>query len=308
MSPASSCPPVLVLAFNRPDTTRRVLDSLRPVAPRHVYFAVDGPREGRAGEDHAVRQVQDLAAQMDWGCDVRTLFRDRNLGCKVAVSEALSWFFGAQESGIVLEDDCVAHPSFFRFASELLDRYRDDPRVAAIAGNNFQRGSPRTGYSYYFSRYCHVWGWASWRRAWLLYDHRMTLWPEVRAGGWLFDLLGDRHAARYWRRIFDATHADANSSWAYRWTFACWIHGALSVLPSANLVSNIGFGDGATHTVSTRSPFAAMPTSAMPFPLVHPPFMVRDARADRLTEKYLFSGPRGIGRVVRKMRRMLGLA
>ncbi len=300
-----SCPPVLLLAFNRADTTQRVLSAVKAARPSRLFFAVDGPRPERPEDGVAVRRVRELISLVDWDCEVKTLFRDRNLGCKTAVSQAISWFFDAVDAGIVLEDDCLPDPSFFPFASELLERFKDDERISLVSGNNFQSGAARTAYSYYFSRYNHIWGWGSWRRAWRLYDHRMTSWPEVRDGGWLLDLLGDRRAVAYWTKIFDATHADANTSWAYRWTFACWINSTLSVLPRVNLVSNIGFGEQATHTNLHQSPLARLPTFGMQLPLAHPPFVLRDAAADERTERNLFSGPRAVGRIGRKLARLL---
>ncbi|HWQ37914.1 MAG TPA: glycosyltransferase family 2 protein, partial [Burkholderiales bacterium] len=246
--------------------------------------------------------VRRLVEKIDWPCRVDTLFREANLGCKKAVSEAITWFFDQVQAGVILEDDCVPHPSFFPFAAELLDRYRDDERICMISGDNFLFGQRRTPYSYYFSRYTHIWGWASWRRAWALYDHGMTLWPELREGGWLMDILGEAAAARYWSAIFDATHADLNSSWAYRWTFAAWASSSLTVIPAVNLVSNIGFGEAATHTVNRSNRFAALPVSEMVFPLSHPPYVIRNDRADRFTQKRMFTTAwwrRAAGRILR---------
>lgn len=302
---AHDCPPVLVLAFNRPDTTRAVIESLRAVRPQALYIAVDGPRADRAGERERVLEVQRLADSVNWDCDVRTLFRSENLGCKIAVSEAISWFFDQEEAGIVLEDDCVAHATFFPFAAELLDRYRDDSRVCMISGDNFQLGRRRSPDSYYFSRFTHIWGWASWRRAWRLYDHRMSEWPAQRENGWLERLLDDKVAVSYWSRIFDATWADRNSSWAYRWTYSAWVNNALTVLPDRNLVSNIGFGDAATHTFNRRNRFAALPVHEMHFPLRHPPQVTGNAQADQFTQRTMFTVAlwrRAAGKILRLLR------
>jgi hypothetical protein len=160
-----------------------------------------------------------------------------------------------------------------------------------ISGDNFQQGRRRTDYSYYFSRYAHIWGWATWRRAWQQYDHGMTCWPELRAGGWLMDILGERNAADYWTRVFDDTHGERNTSWAYRWIFAAWRQSSLTVVPQFNLVSNIGFGEQATHTVTHDSSIAALGLEEMRFPLRHPPYVIRDAQADAWSQRNLFSTP-----------------
>ncbi|MEM7601910.1 MAG: glycosyltransferase family 2 protein, partial [Verrucomicrobiota bacterium] len=158
--------PVLFLLFNRPDLAGRVFEEIRKAAPPRLYFNVDGPRPDREGESDLVQQCRRLAEKVDWECDVFTQFHERNLGCGKSVSSGIFWFFESEESGIILEDDCLPAPSFFPFVTELLDRYRDDERVMHIGGSNHQRGAKRTDADYYFSRYEHVWGWGSWSRAW----------------------------------------------------------------------------------------------------------------------------------------------
>jgi glycosyl transferase family 2 len=300
-----TCPPVLLLAFNRPDTTARVLQSVQAAQPGRLYLAVDGPRDDRPEDAQRVRQVQELAANLPWSSEVRTLFRDRNLGCKLAVSQAITWFFSEVDAGIILEDDCVAHPSFFPYAAELLERYRDDERIMMISGDNFQHGRRRAGYSYYFSRYTHIWGWATWRRAWQRYDHRMAAWPELRDGGWLMDVLGEREAAEYWARVFEETFSERNNSWAYRWMFAAWSHSGLTVLPSVNLVSNIGFGEQATHTLRHDASKANLGLGEMVFPLRHPPYLIRDAQADAYSQRHLFPAPGVLRRAAGRAGRLL---
>lgn len=266
---------------------------------------MDGPRPEKAEDAHRVAKVRELASTVHWQSDVRTLFRPRNLGCKTAVSQAISWFFEHVEEGVVIEDDCVPHPSFFGFAGELLQRYRQDERIMAISANNFQQGRPRSQYSYYFSRYVHIWGWASWRRAWRLYDHSMAQWPELRDRRWLMDLLGDRNAANYWTQRFDETHGERNMSWGYRWIFTAWRNGGLSINPCVNLVSNIGFGDSGTHTVQHDHPLAALPVQQIDVPLRHPPSVIRDAEADLYTQRHVFSAPSRWRSVARRVRNLL---
>jgi hypothetical protein len=282
-------PATLILAFNRPDKTRAVFDSVRAAKPRRLFVAVDGPRQGRAEDASNVLRVQSLANEVDWDCEVATLFRSANLGCKAAVSSAINWFFEHVDEGVILEDDCVPHPSFFRYAQELLQRYGHDQRIMTISGDNFQRGRRRGPYSYYFSRYSHIWGWATWRRAWRSYDHAMSAWPQVRDGGWLRDLFpGNPVAARYWARIFEETYRGKNDSWAYRWTFCCLANSGLTILPAVNLVSNIGFDVQATHTTAGANRLGGLPAEEMEFPLRHPPFVIRDTVADEFTQSSVF--------------------
>ena len=157
-----------------------------------------------------------------------------------------------------------------------------------ISGDNFQFGRRRTGYSYYFSRYVHIWGWASWRRAWNNYDVSMKLWPLIRDGDWLMDILDDRNAVNYWTHCFEDTYAGKIDTWDYQWVFACWIQNGLAILPNVNLVSNIGFDKSGTHTKG-ETIFSRLPSKKVIFPLVHPKYLIRDCESDKYTEQTWFS-------------------
>ena len=279
---------VLFLVFNRPDTTAQVFEAIRRAKPQRLYVAADGPREGRAGEAARVAKVREIATAVDWPCKVKTLFRENNLGCKYAVSGAITWFFEQEEQGIILEDDCLPHPDFFTFCETLLDRYANDERVSVITGDNFQNGKQRGDGSYYFSRYNHVWGWASWRRAWQFYDGDLSFWPDwKRSEAWISEF-PDRVERRYWDKIFDRMFAQQIDTWDYPWTASVWCHGGLTATPNVNLVSNIGFGPDSTHTASSDSPLAGMVTSAIG-ELTHPAAIDRDQAADR----YVFDNTLG---------------
>jgi hypothetical protein len=295
--------PVLFLIFNRPDTTQIVFNEIRKAQPAQLFIAADGPRKDRPDDIENCRKAREIIRQVDWDCNVSTLFRDENLGCKRGVSSAIDWFFSNVEEGIILEDDCVPDQSFFQFCQELLEWYRDDERVMVISGDNFQFGRRRTEDSYYFSRYVHIWGWASWRRAWNNYDVSMKLWPLIRDGDWLMDILDDRNAVNYWTQCFEDTYTGKIDTWDYEWVFACWIQNGLTVLPNINLVSNIGFDKGGTHTSDTKSPFANLPTIPMQFRLKHPPFIIRDSMADHFTQKSHFERPAPL---ISRMRYALG--
>jgi hypothetical protein len=280
---------ILLLVFNRPDTTLRVFDVVRQAKPVRLYIAADGPRPGQEGEKERCEQVRQIAKGVDWPCDVRTLFRDENLGCRRAVSSAIDWFFEQEEAGIILEDDCVPEQGFFRYAEELLERYKEDERVMVIAALHFHGEAHKPSHSYFFSRYGHCWGWASWRRAWQHYDHNMALWPKLRDTDWLLGIgNGSPIFRRYWTAIFDSAYADKVDSWAYRWLFSCWAQNGLAILPSKNLVTNVGFGEAATHTVKGGGPLENLPLERLHFPLNHPSDMVRDVAADNWTDHHVF--------------------
>jgi hypothetical protein len=234
--------PVAFIIFKRPDTTARVFEAIRQAKPPKLLVIADGPRPDRLGEDQECAATRAIIDQVDWDCEVLKNYADVNLGCLHRVSSGLNWVFDMVEEAIILEDDCLPHPTFFRFAEELLDRYRDDQRMLSISGQNVQFGRKRTDYSYYFSVYNHCWSWASWRRAWQHYDLDMKLWPEVRDGNFLVDVLGDSHAAKVWTNTFQLCYERKIDSWAYRWTLASFIQNGMNILANVNLVSNIGHG------------------------------------------------------------------
>ncbi len=274
--------PVVFLVFNRPDNTQRVFEEIRRARPLKLLVVADGARADRAGEAAKCEAVRAIIDTVDWRCEVLTNYSDKNLGCKVRVSTGLDWVFEHVEEAIILEDDCLPDPTFFRFCEELLAQYRHDERIFMISGDNFQFGRKRTGHSYYFSRYCHIWGWATWRRAWEKYDVDMKLWPEIRDNNWLKDILNGNNNVRLWTSIFDQVCQQKINTWDFQWTFACWINNSLSIMPNVNLVSNIGFGSDSTHT-SKQNKFTNMNIDSMSFPLVNPPFIVSDTEADKYT-------------------------
>jgi hypothetical protein len=281
---------VLFLAFNRPDTTKRVFESIRQARPPRLYVAVDGPRENKAADAEKVQAVRDyIMANIDWACDVKTLFRDQNLGLKRAVSEAISWFFNHETQGIVLEDDCLPHPDFFPFCQELLELYKDDDRISVITGNNFQNGIKRGKASYYFSKYNHCWGWASWRRAWNIYDGDLSFWPSWQKSTEWKRKLPDRVERQYWAQVFDRVHRKEINSWAYPWTASVWYLGGLTATPNVNLVSNIGFGKEGTHTIDDSNPSSYLATHSIS-ELTHPQVIYHDTDADRYVFNHHFGG------------------
>lgn len=283
--------PVLFIIFNRPETTKVVFEAIRKAQPAKLYIAADGPRQGKTGEYERCQAARNIAINVDWECDVQSLFRDTNLGCKVAVSSAIDWFFENVEEGIILEDDCVPDISFFRYCDELLEKYRHDGRIGMISGDNFQFGRKRTGASYYFSRFTHIWGWATWRRAWEKYDVEMTLWPEVRDNGFLIDMLDTQGEVDYWSHIFERTYAGQINTWDYQLMFSFWVNSFLNILPCNNLVKNIGFNANGTHATTADCPFSNMETVPIQFPLNYPHIIVRDAVSDTYSARTTFGAP-----------------
>lgn len=285
-------PSVLLLIFNRPGSTQRVFEQIRRVKPNRLFVAADGPRFNRPDDKALCEESRNVIDHVEWECEIHTLFRDVNLGCKLAVSSAITWFFEHEQAGIILEDDCVPDLTFFQYCAELLKYHQADERVMAVSGNNFQDGQQRTPYSYYFSVYNHYWGWASWRRAWQYYDGTMKAWPELRETRWLSTILKSDTAATYWRSRFDKAYSGEVDSWGHPWTFSCWLQKGLTILPEQNLVTNIGFGPDGTHTKNPDSRIANLPTEAMSFPLRHPQTVSQLQEADDYTFLRVYRRPR----------------
>ena len=280
---------VLLLTFNRPDTTLRVFEAIRKAKPPRLYVSCDGPRKGREGEAERVASVQKIITNVDWPCEVKTLFQKNNLGCRYAVSTAITWFFHQEEQGIILEDDDLASLDFFYFCESLLNYYRDDERVSTITGNNFQNDKKRGDASYHFSKYFHSWGWATWRRTWNHYDGNMSFWPQWKQSADYNNLFIDNIERKYWTKIFDKNYKSNSDSMAYPFTASIWYRSGLTATPNVNLVSNIGFGEDATHT---KLPLAHVDNIQIkPLgKLIHPKSVEIDVEADLYNFNYHFGG------------------
>ncbi|WOO41434.1 hypothetical protein [Rubellicoccus peritrichatus] len=242
------CPPVLLIIFNRPETTDKVFARIREIRPKHLYIGADGPRSDVEGEDAKCRKARKIVDGVDWPCEVKTLFREKNLGCRKAVSESITWFFENVNEGIILEDDCLPDPSFFDYCSNLLERYKDDTRIMCISGSNFQNGEIRGDGDYYYSIFPHCWGWATWRRAWNLYDSEMSSWPSFKEQNGCKGLLPHSSDIRRFQGSFQNAADGILDSWGYVWLYSCWSQNGLTCLPQKNLVQNVGFSSDATRT------------------------------------------------------------
>lgn len=240
--------PILFLIFNRPDTTQIVFEEIRKQKPKYLYIAADGARANKEGEaekcEHARKLVLD---SIDWDCEVKTLFRDNNLGCGLAVSGAITWFFENVEQGIILEDDCLPNESFFGFCEEMLEKYKDDSSVMHIGGHSLGvHNQNKYKNKYFFSAYNHIWGWATWRRAWNLYQFKMDNINLDIIEKQISKYFQTRAEIEYWKNTIKKSK-DVDT-WDYQWTLSIWLNNGKSILPTVNIVKNIGFGLDATHT------------------------------------------------------------
>ena len=276
--------PVLFLIFNRLDTTKEVFSAIRQAKPPKLYIAADGPRANIKGEMEKVKAVREYVVNnIDWDCGVKTLFREKNLGCGKALSEAITWFFENEEMGIILEDDCVPNQSFFSFCENLLTKYKDDERVMMIAGTNYFFGKESSEFTYYFSRYFSIWGWATWKRAWNLYDFNMRDLDRFVEKGFFKDknIFPDTRMGKYYKDIFLMMKKNKIDTWDYQWVYSCLANSGLSIVPIKNLISNIGY-EG-THTDPSNSLLPSeMPTFDIDAKrIVHPSIIQHDWVLDK---------------------------
>jgi hypothetical protein len=281
--------PVAFFIYKRPDTTEKVFEAIRQAKPPKLLVVADGPKADVSGETEKCMKTRAIIDKVDWDCEVITNYSETNLGCRQRVASGLDWVFEQVESAIILEDDCFPNPTFFRFCEELLDCYRDDERVMQISGNNIQFGNKRTKDSYYFSIYNRAWGWASWRRAWNHYDVNMTQWEKLKNTNWLEYIFKDKQAAKLWSERFVRTYEGIIDTWDHQWRLNCWIRNGLSIVPSVNLITNIGFTAEGTHCKNPNDILANLPQETIFFPLKHPHLVERHLQADEFEETIRYS-------------------
>lgn len=297
--------PVAFLIFNRPDLTEQVFAAIAQAKPKKLFVIADGPRFPE--EEAKCKKTREVIQKVDWDCEVLTDFSDQNLGCGRRLASGFDWVFSQVEEAIFLEDDTLPSPSFFSFCEEMLERYRHDERVMHINGDN-SVNQDRTDDSYYFSKYMHIWGWASWRRAWHHYDYFMKTWQNFKEAGLLEYIFEDSYEQKYWIKILDQMYEDPQiiDTWDYQWTYACWSQGGLSIAPNKNLISNLGFNrPDSAHTVGD-DPRAKLLTAEI-MEIKHPQFVVRHQEADQHSFNHIFGGKemREQDRLVMKARRRL---
>lgn len=266
---------VLFLVFKRLDTAKQVFESIKKAKPSRLYIASDGARKSILGEAEKVESVRDyIISAIDWDCEVKTLFRQENLGCKVAVSSAIDWFFQQEEMGIILEDDCLPSQSFFGYCEELLEKYKADLRVWNIAGYK-PSYLASDEYSYNFSKFTQIWGWATWADRWKHYDVTIAKYRENKNILDAYEFFSEEYQNISRKKTLDKIlTSELDTCWDYQWNFTVRINNGLSIRPSVNLISNIGFGDDATHTFNNNTEVKNNVAGEMTLPLLHPDFMM----------------------------------
>lgn len=281
--------PVLFIIFNRTDTALQVLEAIRKAAPTKLYIFADAPRDHIAGETEKCMEARSMVNQIDWNCEVKTLFMSKNIGPKYAIGRALNWMFETEEYGIVLEHDCLPCPDFFTFCETLLLRYRDNDSIMHITGNNYLFGHIPISHSYYFSNLSNpTWGWATWKRAWMHYDPNMAEYENFKSTGGFERVFKNKRVRDYFKKVYADLYAGNIQTWDYQWSLQLWRMNGLCITPAENIVSNIGFGKGAMHTFDPQNQFANIPCGTLQI-VSHPTKIEAFDEADRFVwEQVLF--------------------
>lgn len=303
--------PVLLTIFNRPNLTRKVIESLRHIKPKRLFIAADGPRSDRPQDIERCQLARQEAITVDWSCEIKTRFLDENLSVDPAVSSAIDWFFQQVEFGVILEDDCIVHPDFFTLCGELFIRYADDKRIMQVSSLS-PCETLEYPYDYHFSRTFRCsGGWGTWRRAWRHYTSDMSQYGDNES----LNILKAYHLDYYkclWqhKKLLEIKSGDMFypywSHWDYQWNLACSAQNGLCIVPVKNLMNNIGFAEDSTHTVSVTPVFENLRVQPLCFPLRHPLFVYADHHPERRLEKRIFRSLPLKSRCVYLLRRIVG--
>ena len=276
----------MILAYRRPKQLAKLIETLKKIKPKNLYISVDGPKKSNPIDKELVKQTKEVIERnINWDCTIKKKYNVKNLGCKMGVSSAISWFFDHINEGIILEEDCLLHEDFYKFAEQLLEFYRDNKQIWTITSNNLQKNQWRGDGSYYYSRIPHCWGWATWKDRWINYHQDLTHWELLKSTNMIKNIFTKKGEREYWIKIFDnLKYNDMPDSWAYRWFFVSLINSGLTVAPNINMATNIGFDNDASNTKSGSSPIMcdfSRPTNI--FPIKHPTFFLRSIEADDFT-------------------------
>jgi len=252
-----------------------------------LFITADGPRPDRSEDAEKCRITRQVALEIDWPCEVKTRFLDDNMGCDPCVSSAVTWFFKNVHEGVILEDDCVPHPHYFKFCQEMFERYSDDKRIMQVSGFSPypKRQHP---YDYHFSRAFRCGGgWGTWRRAWELYSESLDPYRESITQ--IMNAYFPYSAKRRQRLdLFDRISRGSRNNWDFKWNVACYSQNALCIVPENNLVTNIGFDEEGTHTVAPNPLFSHRQVDALASPLRHPKYVFADTRPEYCLERNMY--------------------
>jgi hypothetical protein len=279
---------------------------IKKIKPTKLYVAADGPRLDIENEKKLCEETREIISNIDWPCELKTLYREKNLGCKIGVSSAINWFFQNVEEGIILEDDCLPNINFFKFCQDLLEKYRNNNNILIISGTTFL--PPEKKYDYYFTNIPHIWGWATWKRTWDMYDVAMQDFPSFKKEKLIKNIWREKKYQLFWLEIFNEVYLGKINTWDYQLSYTCWKNKKISISPEINLISNIGFDNEATHTKDKNDPKANLKTDNIIFPLKHPNTIISDQKRDGEMMKIILPNKNFLTKyIIKEILRKIGL-
>lgn len=297
--------PVLLITYKRLDTTQKVLEKIAEVKPKYLFVSSNAPNPEKIDDSEKVFAVRSMIEnRIDWPCELKKLYRKEHVGPGVSISSAINWFFQNIGEGIIFEDDTVPDVTFFTFCKAMLDKYRDESRIKIIGGINFQDGINRGDASYYFTRLCHIWGWATWKRVWDEYDYDLSTITRKDVTDAALKYFGSRRIAKEWGNIFDHLKNKSFDTWDYQLALSIWKNDGINIVPQKNLVTNIGYGQEAAHT-HLVDPFSNIPLESLS-EIRYSTDVNVDGEADRYSLNKIFPPPkRNLGSIGRSILRKL---
>lgn len=273
--------PVIFICFNKPLITKKTFGQIRKLKPKKLFLIMDGPRIKNRRDIINCKKVKNIISKINWNCKVYQNFSKNNLGLKIRVISGLNWVFSKVNKAIILEDDCYAGKDFFYFCENLLNYYKKNRKISVITGNNFEKNINNSS-SYYFSKYSHIWGWATWKRTWKLYnDNNLELARFIKSKSFK-KICPINHEQKYWIKMFDQIKKGKLQSWAYYFLLNIWKHKGLTVTPNYNLVENLGINKKlSTHKIDKhlRIPLTK---NKLKKPLMHPKNILINSHIDKL--------------------------
>ena len=281
--------PIAIFLFNRPNELRSVLKVIEEIKPTTLFLIADGPRVDHPEDQELCMHARMICSEINWPCQTHRLFFDINQSNRNAIPLGLDWVFSKVDQCIILEDDCVPSHSFFFYCAELLERFRDTPQIMTIGGHRFDGPDEYHQDSYFFSKYPSTWGWATWKRAWKLFDLNLEKWTALKKTNWLYELLSNTRYENYWSRIFNQMQAGLNT-WDYALLFSCWSNHGLSIRSKVNMIHNIGHNNSATHTRSLNPLITERKAMEIHFPLQHPSIITCNQATEERIEWVSYSG------------------
>jgi hypothetical protein len=271
--------PILYIIYNRPDLVELTFGQIAKIKPKELFIAADGPKHEKVSDaENCILARNIVLSKINWDCNIHTLFREENLGCKYGPSKAIDWFFDNVEHGIILEDDILVNQGFFNYCETMLKTYKTDERIMMISGLNIS-GKSKTTEDYFFGYFGGVWGWATWKRCWQGFNVDFNYWNDILIKEHI-TLFFPREVRHERISLYDRIFGGDNTVWDTQWAFYRYINSGLCIIPSNNLIKNIGFDERATHTTTKSQPWSNLEIYDIPNNIQLNPYVLRNLKYD----------------------------